>query len=215
MLSAWSSATFIRRCSRWLASGYGSIPMRAELTEDEFRSAIPGAIDTFVRRALDRSKLDGEVWSTLERHEALDMLNQLIIRDGSLARRNSVAESALLEEDSPLRSRALRETILDALEKARLVRREMRLGGWYVEIVHERLIDAVQHLADYLRRNETSQTYPFCWMNCAQRRGSHSPQPALYRAGSYPCFLPTSNVSTCRRCSLRAYSGGCCSSLVF
>ena len=34
------------------------------------------------------------------------------------------------------------------------MRREMRLGGWYVEIVHERLIDAVQHLADYLRRNQ-------------------------------------------------------------
>ena len=71
-------------------------PNRAELTEDELRSAIPGAIDTFVRRAFDGPKLDGEVWSTLERHEALDMLNQLIIRDGSLARRNSVAESALL-----------------------------------------------------------------------------------------------------------------------
>ena len=127
-------------------------PNRGGLSEDELRSAIPGAIDAFVRRAFDSPKQDGRVWSVLEQHEALDILDQLIIRDGSLARRNSVAESTVL--DSPLRDRVLRKRIIDVLEKSRLVRREMRLGGWYVEIVHERLIDALQRLAHDLRRNQ-------------------------------------------------------------
>jgi hypothetical protein len=124
-------------------------PAKSELSEDELQTLIPRAIDAFVRRVFGSGEDGGHGWSILEQQEAIDILEQLIIRDGSLGRRNSVAKSSL--ESSPLRKVSLRKNLLVALENSRLVRREARLGGDYFEIVHERLIDPLHRLAEELR----------------------------------------------------------------
>jgi hypothetical protein len=129
------------------------------LSDAELRASIPTAIDNFVRRALGRNAAGQETWQDLERQEALDLLEQLIVRDGSLERRGSVAVTVLLA--APLRSRALRQSILDKLLARHLVRVEVRLGSKYAEIVHENLIGPLEDIREELaNKNRQVPRFP-------------------------------------------------------
>lgn len=129
----------------WLTSNLAS------LSPEALRTSVPGAIDRFVRRAFE-DRVDGTVWSPSDRREALEMLNQLIIREAGEARRNSVAESALIF--APFRNARLRRRLMVELQSRRLIRIESRLGGYYVEIVHEQLIGALQAYMEDMERQD-------------------------------------------------------------
>jgi hypothetical protein len=110
------------------------------LSNERLRAASSGAIEAFVKRALETGALRYN-WTAAEQQEALDILSQLIIVENDQARRLSVAWSTIL--DAPFRDRDLRERLLNQLQERRLLRIEFRLGGFYVEIIHERLIEAI------------------------------------------------------------------------
>lgn len=111
--------------------------------EADISGLVPRALEAFVRRIIESELTE------LDRHEAFDMFDQLMLRDGVRARRASVAKLTLVA--APLRDAGLRERILRKLQQNRLVREEMRLGGVYVEVVHESLLPVIQMLAEKLR----------------------------------------------------------------
>ncbi len=133
-------------------------PNFGDLTEEQLRVASAEAINRFVERAFNES---GETasWGPAEQQEALYLLSQLIIRDGGQARRHSVARRVLL--DARFVNSELRDRLLDDLQKRRLIRVELGLGGEYVEIVHERLIEAIDAYLEKLRgENENFTALP-------------------------------------------------------
>lgn len=75
----------------------------------------------------------------LERQEALEMLTPLITNGRT---RNIVLRSELIEQ-AAFRNTELRKTIFNKLEGGRIVLTEQRLGGHFVEITHEFLIDPI------------------------------------------------------------------------
>jgi hypothetical protein len=121
----------------------------ASLTREALREASGRAIDAFVERALETAQARFD-WTGAERQEALEILSQLIVVDNDQARRLSVAESTLI--NAQFRDPRLRERLIRELQSRRLVRFEYRLGGYYVEIVHERLIEAIHAYLDRTRR---------------------------------------------------------------
>jgi hypothetical protein len=136
-------------------------PHVGALSGEELREASTGAINAFVQRAFETTPDDRTTWDVAERQEALAILSQLILSDGGQQRRNSVAMATLL--NAQFARRDLRERLLLDLQKRRLIRIEERasLGGKYVEIVHERLIEAIHAYLGKLRReNEIFAALP-------------------------------------------------------
>lgn len=121
----------------------------------DLQASIPTAVDDFVTRAFGaegrRPALSG-----LDEQEALDMLEDLIVRDGAFERRGSVPAERLIAAN--FRVPELREHLLRELHRRRLVRRETRLEKEYVEVLHEQLIKSFQRRRENLRRSSRSIT---------------------------------------------------------
>ena len=121
-------------------------------TDDEQSRGSP--LDQFVARAFDEPDPEGWAWDALDKQEALDILEQLIIRNGDFARRTRVDMEALIKV--PNRKEDLRQGILDGLVDRKLVRKERR-GGYYAEIVHEKLIKSFDRERERLRASSDEQ----------------------------------------------------------
>jgi hypothetical protein len=116
----------------------------------DLQDRIPTAVDDFLSRALGDYE-DSPPFNALEEQEILDILEQLVVRDGSFERRDSVAVNQLVA--APFRRPELRQRLLDELQRRRLVRRATSLGRPHVEILHEQLIKPLRRRREKLRRD--------------------------------------------------------------
>lgn len=105
----------------------------AKDTLDEL-GGIQEILKSFFRDFLNKKLIDER-----ERQEALEMLKPLITAADT---RNIVERDQLIEV--PFRKNQLRKKLLGKLESGRIVRTEQRLGGHFVEITHEFLIEPIQ-----------------------------------------------------------------------
>jgi hypothetical protein len=110
---------------------------------------LDDVFESFLNKAMSRvdSKLEPELAT---RFDVLELLDHLATTTGF---RNILHEEELIRQ-LPLKAdeaRALLETIDHDLK---LIRRESRQGGRFVEIMHERLIPPVRKLLNELRRQD-------------------------------------------------------------
>jgi hypothetical protein len=125
----------------------------APLTWEAFTRLVPdldNVFASFLRDALaviDQRK-DGPNPTSFD---ALELLDRLVTSTGF---RNILAEQELLDQ-VPM-SRGAAQNLLDFMDHdARLIRRESRRGGRFVEIMHERLIPPARRMLGELRRQDT------------------------------------------------------------
>jgi hypothetical protein len=126
-------------------------PIAMPLTWNAFRRLIPDLDDVFVHfldDALAYFARHDRAEDSADRFDALEFLDQLATPTGY---RNIVAEVELLDKLHLPRREAIR-LIDDMDQKLKLVRRERRGRGRFVEIMHERLIAPVRRLLSDSRR---------------------------------------------------------------
>src|SRR6516162_7529398 len=124
----------------------------APLTWEAFTRLVPDLNDvfeSFLSNALARIERRNEQHS-LTSFDALELLDRLVTSTGF---RNILAEEKLLDQ-VPLSRRAAQD-LLDFMDhEVRLIRRESRRGGRFVEIIHERLIPPARRMLGELRRRD-------------------------------------------------------------
>lgn len=98
-----------------------------------FPSGVQGIVDAYFADLLGTLPADDA------KADALDLMEMLITGVGT---RNIIEESLLLH--APFRSEVRRRSVLDVLVDGKFLRRERRLGSFFVEITHECLIASVQ-----------------------------------------------------------------------
>jgi hypothetical protein len=122
----------------------------APLTWEAFTRLVPGLVDvfeSFLQDALARIDQQNDDHHATS-FDALELLDRLVTSTGF---RNIVAEEQLLEQ-LPL-PRYTAQNLLELMDhEVRLIRRESRSGGRYVEVIHERLIPPARQMLGELRR---------------------------------------------------------------
>jgi hypothetical protein len=117
---------------------------------NDFSRLVPrleNVFESFLSEALQHV---GKVISEATPFDVLELLDQLVTTTGF---RNIVPEDELMNE-LPLSKRTV-EKLLDVMDRElRLIRREGRRGGRFVEIMHERLIPPVRRMLTDLRRRD-------------------------------------------------------------
>jgi hypothetical protein len=98
----------------------------------ETLGGVQGILQSYLGRLLAELSSEGRL-------QALDLLDLLITSSG---RRNIVERRNLT--DAPFRDAEQRDALLTLLAKRSVVRTEWRLGGYFVEITHEFLIDPIR-----------------------------------------------------------------------
>jgi hypothetical protein len=124
----------------------------APLTSETFTRLVPDLVnvfESFLRDALARiDERNGEHNPTS--FDALELLDRLVTSTGF---RNILAEEKLLDQ-VPL-PRGTAQNLLDFMDhEVRLIRRDSRRGGRFVEIMHERLIPPARQMLSDLRRRD-------------------------------------------------------------
>ena len=135
----------------------GAEPVGMPLSWKDFQRLVPHLDDVFTSflddalAQLDQSQApDQPHASGATRVDALELLERLATSAGF---RNIIAEEQLIEQ-LPLNRDASTALLDDMDRRLKLVRRERRHGGRFVEIMHERLIPPVRRmLADARRRD--------------------------------------------------------------
>lgn len=158
-----------------LDSGEPAEGQEIPLTTFESLGGAKGILESFFEEFLDEL-------SERDRREVLDLLEPLVT---SSQTRNIVEHSQLV--NAPFRNAALRAELLRKMTDRTIVRTEPRLGGYFVEITHEFLIEpimkavrsAVEHDPEYIR---------FRWALRALER--------LYGAGGVGRFLTAQEFQT-------------------
>jgi hypothetical protein len=121
------------------------------LSWEDFQRLVPHLDDvfsSFLRNALGR--IDGGQGGASQ-FDALELLDRLVTSSGY---RNIIAQEELIQQ-LPLK-RVVAERLLEDMDhKVKLVRRESRRGGYFVEIIHERLIPPVRRMLAEMRHTDT------------------------------------------------------------
>lgn len=125
--------------------------IRMPLSWDDFSALVP-QLDTVFSTFLDSAlrRVDEDLHGRANRFDALEMLDRLVTSTGF---RNILAEDDLVEQ-MPLPRSDARRLIDKADLDLKLIRRESRRGGAFVEIMHERLIPSVRRMLADMRRDE-------------------------------------------------------------
>lgn len=124
------------------------------LTWEAFTRLVPdldNVFESFLRDALARidRRYDGDQPKPTS-FDALELLDRLVTSTGF---RNILAEEKLLDQ-VPIPRRAA-QTLLDFMDhEVRLIRRDSRRGGRFVEIIHERLIAPARRMLGQLRQQD-------------------------------------------------------------
>jgi conflict system STAND superfamily ATPase len=124
---------------------YGSGPViDADALTDPLVGGVAGVLATYFRSTIEEIvktlTRDDVGWrENYIRFEILDLLNLLVTPSGT---RNVVEKRLLVNVE--YRSPDRRETLLNALEELRIVRKEVRFDEEFYEITHEFLIDPVR-----------------------------------------------------------------------
>jgi hypothetical protein len=122
------------------------------LTWKAFTRLVPdldNVFESFLRDALARIDRANDEHN-LTAFDALELLDRLVTTTGF---RNIVAEEKLLDQVPVPRGAA--QNLLDLMDhEVRLIRRESRRGGRFVEIIHERLIPSARQMLAELRRQD-------------------------------------------------------------
>jgi hypothetical protein len=120
------------------------------LTWTAFTRLVPDLVnvfESFLRDALARIDERNDKYHPTS-FDALELLDRLVTSNGF---RNILAEEKLLDQVPLPRSAA--QDLLDFMDhEVRLIRRESRRGGRFVEIIHERLIPPARQMLAELRR---------------------------------------------------------------
>jgi len=133
------------------AEGGGTIPASAmpEASAPGRPSGVQAIISGYFDRILSFDE-DGKPRSEAQQVEMLDLLDPLMTEGRT---RNIMEEQRLRE--APFRNVDLRASLLKEMSRHRILRTEPRLGGRFVEITHEFLIQPVLDArADLARRSE-------------------------------------------------------------
>jgi hypothetical protein len=126
--------------------------LAAPLSWDTFTRLVPdldNVFDSFLRDGLTRIYQRNDE-DNLTIFDALELLDRLVTSTGF---RNILAEAVLLAQ-MPLPQRAAKHLLEFMDHEVRLIRRESRRGGRFVEIMHERLIPPAQQMLGELRRRD-------------------------------------------------------------
>jgi hypothetical protein len=124
----------------------------APLTWEAFTRLVPGldnVFESFLRDALARIDQRSDEQNPTS-FDALELLDRLVTSTGF---RNILAEEELLDQ-VPVPLRAAQNLLEFMDHEVRLIRRESRRGGRFVEIIHEQLIPPARRMLGELRRRD-------------------------------------------------------------
>jgi hypothetical protein len=132
------------RLWQWTSDHPGR-PLTIDVFDEEL-GGIKGVVQGYLREVIER---DLAIHDDLSRCDALDLLEPLITQRG----RRNIVEAQVLT-DAPYRVREQRRSLLELLERRRIVRTEWRLRSRFVEFTHETLIPPALALIEQYLGNQ-------------------------------------------------------------